>query len=100
MSTLGVCIGFLTLGVLSDALFKPYIAVNHLAGILHKVIPNLGYFFQVDALNLNRAIPVGYLLGAGAYAVCCCLNATHRLAHSRCLIAEGREFVGPPKIHA
>ena len=69
-ATLGACVGMFLLFLLTEALFKPHMGENALAGWAYRLLPNLSYFFALDALTLNQDITAGYVALAAGYGVC------------------------------
>ncbi|MBI3828387.1 MAG: ABC transporter permease [Planctomycetes bacterium] len=66
--TLLICAGVFLIGLSSDYLFGQ--AAQHgslLAGFFYRVVPNLGYLWQADALSQGRTIPLDHLASVAAY---------------------------------
>lgn len=71
LATLGVCIGFFLLSLVSDALFLPHVEGNFVAKVAYWVAPNLNQFFLQDVLaQHNRHVGSMHVLLAGGYAAC------------------------------
>ncbi|NQU74949.1 MAG: hypothetical protein HQ546_01375 [Planctomycetes bacterium] len=102
MATLGVCVGIFLFSLLTGILFKPYANENVLAGLAYRLVPNLTYFFALDALTLNQPITAGYVALAGAYAACYLVAALlvgMALLQTRELDAEPASSSAPPMVN-
>ena len=70
VATLLICLGVLAVGSEHTRLFDQYkdrIVLSHAA---HWVLPNLGYFYAIDALTLDNEIPPSFVGLAAAYCAC------------------------------
>ena len=68
--TLLVCCGFFFVGSMSQYLFGRFAEENLAARLAYWAFPNLTFFYGLDALTQGRSIPLGYVAGAGGYALC------------------------------
>jgi len=67
--TLLVCCGFFFVGSMSHYLFGRFAEHNFAAKLAYWALPNLTFFYALDALSQGRSIPAGYVGLAGAYAL-------------------------------
>ncbi|MCW8129410.1 MAG: hypothetical protein KIS92_03420 [Planctomycetota bacterium] len=66
--TLLVCAGVFMVGLSSDYLFGRSAAEGHwFAGFFYRVVPNLGFLWQADALSQGRALPFSFVGQVAAY---------------------------------
>ena len=67
--TLMTCVAVLIAGFLSDWILGQYQSESAVASLLYRIVPNINFFWVVDAVTAGIEIPDGYLLYTGAYAV-------------------------------
>lgn len=66
--TLMICLGVLMVGLILDY-FLGSLAAHHLwAAVLYRHLPNFSFFWVVDAVNAESAIPLRYTVLTAAYA--------------------------------
>ncbi|MFW6154202.1 MAG: hypothetical protein ACOC95_03200 [Planctomycetota bacterium] len=70
VGTLGICIAAFALSLVTEPLFGRYAEANPLAAFGYRLIPNLSYFFALDALTTGQHISARYVGLSAAYAVC------------------------------
>ena len=70
VATLLICLGVLAVGSEHTKLFDHYKSRLVLSYVAHWGLPNLGYFYAIDALTLDNEIPLSYAALAGAYCAC------------------------------
>jgi len=66
--TLLVCCGFFFVGSMTYYLFGRFAGQNLAARLANWALPNLTFFYALDALTQNRPVPLSYAAIAGAYA--------------------------------
>ncbi len=70
VGTLGICIAVFLLSLITEPLFARLAETNPLAAALYRVVPNLSYFFALDALTTGQQLTGRYVVLAAAYAAC------------------------------
>ncbi len=65
-----ICLGFFFVGSIHPRLFGRYADTVPVARVLGWVVPNLTFFYPLDALTADKHIPTGYLGLAVAYCAC------------------------------
>lgn len=71
MPTLAVCVGLFLFLLLTDRLFGAYTQENLFARIAYWAIPNLAYFFTLDALTQQASITASHVGLVTLYGLCC-----------------------------
>ncbi|MFQ5493929.1 MAG: hypothetical protein ACE5EX_00975 [Phycisphaerae bacterium] len=67
--TLMTCVMVLIAGFLSDWVLGQYRDESALAAVLYRVVPNINFFWVVDAITAGIIIPGRYILQVTAYAL-------------------------------
>lgn len=67
-ATLAVCVGFFFLSMAVEGLFLRASEHNVFARLLAVALPNLTYFFTLDALTTGKAIPLHHVVLTAGYA--------------------------------
>jgi hypothetical protein len=67
--TLMVCVLVLMAGLLSDWTLGQHRESSVLASVFYHVIPNMNFFWVVDALNVAGEVPISYILQSGLYTL-------------------------------
>ncbi|MBN1796477.1 MAG: ABC transporter permease [Sedimentisphaerales bacterium] len=68
--TLGGCMGFFMVGLVSDYAFGRFADQSILAKIAYFIVPNLQVFWVSDAIYEGSPVPAKYILITAVYAVC------------------------------
>jgi len=71
LMTLVICVGVLTLGIISDYAFGQHASSSFIAAIGYYIVPNVGPFWVVDALHAGTEktiVTLGYVGYVSAYA--------------------------------
>ncbi|NLF31484.1 MAG: hypothetical protein GX591_11440 [Planctomycetes bacterium] len=70
VGTLGICVAAYALSLITEPLLAGAAGHSPLAAFAYRVIPNLSYFFALDALAMGQPIGGRYVALSGAYAAC------------------------------
>ncbi len=67
LGTLMICFVFLSVGMIHGSIFDSWSKAAPIAGVAGWLAPNLTFFFQLDALMKDQAIPADFIWLAVAY---------------------------------
>ena len=67
--TLMTCVLFLAAGFLSDWYLGQHVDESTVAAVLYKVVPNINFFWVVDAITADIEVPFGYVVRTTIYAL-------------------------------
>ncbi len=68
--TLMTCVGVLVLGLLSDSVLEPHKDDMLFASVMYRIIPNINFFWIVDAITGDLQVPTSYFVYVTGYALC------------------------------
>ena len=63
------CVMVLIAGFLSDWVLGQYQKESAVAWVLYRIVPNISFFWVVDAITAGIDIPAGYVVRVTAYAL-------------------------------